>query len=149
MILYYRLPGLLAVAALLIYALVVLAIFKLWPVVLTLAGVAGFILSIGMAVDANILIFSRVREELKEKKDYSVSLEEGFRRAWPAIRDTNFTTLLVSLILFFFGTSFVKGFAFTLILGDLMSMFSDIIITRNLLELLLKAKLEKWYWLWR
>jgi len=148
MVLFYRLPGLLASIALTIYVVLVLALFKLIPVTLTLAGIGGFILSIGMAIDANILIFSRMREELKEGKSFSLAVEEGFRRAWPAIRDGNFTTLIVALILFGFGTSFVKGFAFTLTIGILMSMFSAIIITKNLLRIFAGTKLEKVKILW-
>ena len=149
MILFYRLPGIVAVLALVTYIFLVLSIFKLLPVTLTLAGLAGFILSIGMAVDANILIFSRMREELKEGKSFLTSLEEGFRRAWPSIRDSNVNTLLVCAILFFLGTGFVKGFAFTLILGILVSMFSAIFITQNSLRTFAGTKLEKITWLWR
>lgn len=149
MILFYRLPGILASLALGIYLVLVLSLFKLIPVTLTLAGIGGFILSIGMAVDANILIFSRMREELKEGKDFILSIDDGVKRAWPSIRDGNFTTILVSLILFFFGTSFVQGFAFTLILGVLMSMFSAIIITNYFLKFIVSTKLGKINWLWR
>lgn len=135
MIIFYRLPGVLASLALAIYVLLILAIFKLISITLTLSGIAGFILSIGMAVDANVLIFSRMREELKLNKSFLISVEEGFRRAWPSIRDSNLNTLIVSAIFFTFGTSFVKGFAFTLILGVLISMFSAVFVTRNLLKL--------------
>ena len=149
MILFYRLPGLLASLALGIYVAIILSLFKLIPVTLTLAGIAGFILSIGMAVDANILIFARMREEIKEGKPYSAAMEEGFRRAWSSIRDSNSNTLIVSLILFTFGTSFVKGFAFTLILGVLVSMFSAVFITTNFLRLFKSKKEGKVGWLWR
>ena len=149
MFIFYRLPGLISVLALGIYVALVLSLFKLIPVTLTLAGIAGFILSIGMAVDANILIFSRVREELAEKKSFLISLEEGFRRAWPSIRDSNLTTLLVSSILFTFGTSFVQGFAFTLILGVLISMFSAIFITQNFLKVFVETEFEKVKWFWK
>ena len=148
MVLFYRLPGLLASLALLIYALLILALFKLIPITLTLAGTGGFILSIGMAIDANVLIFSRLREELKKGANLSVAIEEGFRRAWPSIRDGNITTLIVALILFFLGTSFVEGFALTLIIGILVSMFSAIIITKNFLRVLVGTKLEKIKILW-
>jgi protein-export membrane protein SecD len=148
MVLFYRLPGFLASIALVIYVALVLALFKLIPVTLTLAGIGGFILSIGMAIDANILIFSRMREELKEGRSFSMAVEEGFRRAWPSIRDGNFTTLIVALVLFGFGTSFVKGFAFTLTIGILMSMFSAIIITKNFLRCFVGTKLEKVKILW-
>lgn len=149
MIIFYRLPGVLASLALGIYLILVLSLFKLIPVTLTLAGIGGFILSIGMAVDANILIFSRMREELKERKDFIFSIEEGVRRAWPSIRDSNLTTLIVSSILFTFGTSFVQGFALTLILGVLVSMFSAIIITNHFLKFCVSTKLGKINWLWK
>lgn len=148
MILFYRLPGVLAGLALAIYILLVLSLFKLIPVTLTLAGIGGFILSIGMAIDANVLIFSRMREELNSGKNFSQSLEEGFSRAWPAIRDGNITTLIVAAILFGFGTSFIKGFATTLSLGILISMFSAIIITKNLLKCFVATRLEKIKLLW-
>ncbi len=148
MTLFYRLPGFFASLSLIIYVSFVMALFKLIPVTLTLAGIAGFLLSMGMAVDANILIFSRMREELKGGKSYSASLEDGLKRAWPAIRDGNFTTILVGLILFGFGTSFVKGFAFTLIIGNLISMFSAIIITQYFLRCFVKTRLEKVKFLW-
>lgn len=149
MVLFYRLPGVLASLALVIYIGLVLAIFKMVPVTLTLAGIAGFILSIGMAVDANILIFSRIKEELKQGKGFLISLEDGFRRAWPSVRDGNSTIILVALILFILGTSFVKGFALTLIIGNLIGMFSAIFITNNLLRCFAGTKLEKLSWLWR
>lgn len=149
LILIYRLPGLLAALALAIYIVLILALFKIIPVTLTLAGIAGVILSVGLAVDANVLIFSRMREELKEGKSFSTSLEEGFARAWPSVRDGNLTTLLVAAILFAFGTSFVKGFALTLSLGILISMFSAIFITKHLLKMFEATKLENIKWLWR
>lgn len=148
MILFYRLPGLLASAALMIYVILILALFKLIPVTLTLAGIGGFILSIGMAVDANVLIFARMREELKAARSFSAAIEEGFRRAWPSIRDGHLTALIVTLILFWFGTSFVKGFALTLAIGILMSMFSAIIITKNLLRVFVGTKIERAKILW-
>ena len=148
MIIFYRLPGLLAALTLIIYVILVLSVFKLIPVTLTLAGIGGFILSIGMAIDANILIFSRMREELGQGKDFSYSLEEGFNRAWPAIRDGNLTTLIVAVILFIFGTSFIKGFATTLSLGLLISMFSAMVITKSFLRCFVATKLEKVKLLW-
>jgi protein-export membrane protein SecD len=148
MILFYRLAGLLASLALIVYVIIVLTLFKLIPVTLTLAGIGGFILSIGMAIDANILIFSRMKEEWKEGKDFSMVIKEGFNRAWPAIRDGNLTTLIVAIILFYFGTSFVKGFALTLGLGILVSMFSAIFITKNFLEIFVETKLAKIKPLW-
>ena len=149
LIILYRLPGLLASMALVIYVALILALFKLIPVTLTLAGIGGFILSIGMAIDANILIFSRLREELRSGKSFGVAVEEGFNRAWPAIRDGNLTTLIVALILFSFGTSFVKGFALTLTLGIIISMFSAIIITKNFLRCFVGTKLERIKILWQ
>lgn len=149
MIIFYRLPGILASLALLIYIALVLSLFKLIPVTLTLAGIAGFILSVGMAVDANILIFARMKEEFAQGKNFTISLSEGFSRAWPSIRDSNVTTLITSLILFGFGTSFVKGFAFTLIIGVLVSMFSAIVITRYFLKIFEGKQVEKIKWLWR
>ncbi len=150
LIIFYRFPGILASLALLIYLIFVLSLFKLIPVTLTLAGIGGFILSLGMAVDANILIFSRMREELRENKSFSMALEEGFKRAWPSIRDGNLTTLIVAMILFSFaGTSFIKGFATTLSIGILMSMFSAIVITKEFLSCFVGTRLEKVNWLWR
>lgn len=148
MILYYRLPGILAVVSLLIYGILVLAIFKIWPVTLTLSGLAGFILSIGMAVDANILIFERLKEELKLGAPLKLSIEEGFKRAWPSIRDGNISTLITCFILIQFTTSLVKGFALTLGLGVIISMFSAVVITRNLLKIFGTDRLEKYKWLW-
>ncbi len=146
MILYYRLPGILAVISLAVYGILVLAIFKLWPVTLTLAGLAGFILSIGMAVDANVLIFERFREELKSGKEANKAIEFGFSRAWPSIRDGNISTLITCFILIQFSTSVVRGFAVTLALGILVSMFSAIVVTKNLLILMPEKWLEK-FWL--
>lgn len=148
-IFYYRLPGLLASLSLLIYVVLVLAIFKLIPVTLTLAGIAGFILSIGMAVDANVLIFERLKEELKSGKSLGGSIEEGFRRAWPAIRDGNISTIITCLILFIFATGLVKGFALTLGIGVLVSMFSAIIVTKSFLRWFIGGKLENWLRVWR
>ena len=134
MLLYYRLPGLLSVIALTLYVTVTLAVFKLIGVTLTLAGIAGFILSIGMAVDANVLIFERLKEELKEGKSLKAAVEEGFLRAWTSIRDGNISTLITCILLMWFGTSFVKGFAITLAIGVLLSMFSAITVTRVVLR---------------
>ncbi len=147
MIFFYRLPGLLSVFALVIYGLISLAIFKLWPVTMTLAGIAGFILSIGMAVDANILIFERLKEELRNGKDLSKAIEDGFNRAWPSIRDSNFTTLIVCFVLIQFSTSVIKGFAVTLFLGVIISMFTAIFVTRNFLKLISNRWLTKYHWL--
>jgi len=148
MIIFYRMKGLMASLSLLMYIALMLSLIKLIPITLTLAGIAGFLLSMGMAVDANILIFARMREELKAGKGYISSLDEGVKRAWPSIRDGNFTTILVGIILFFFGTSFVKGFAFTLIIGNLVGMFTAIVITNYLLKIFLGNKEPKHLWLW-
>ncbi|XOU94855.1 MAG: protein translocase subunit SecD [Candidatus Kerfeldbacteria bacterium] len=142
MIIYYRVPGIVATVALIIYALLVLAVFKLVPVTLTLAGVAGFILSIGMAVDANVLIFERSREELRDGKHLDLAIEDGFSRAWPSIRDSNISSLITCVILAWFGTSVVQGFAITLGIGVLLSMFSAITVTRTLLRLIGKGWLS-------
>ncbi len=147
MIIIYRLPGLLASVALLVYVAITLALFKLIPITLTLAGIGGFVLSIGMAVDANILIFARMKEEIKSGKDLPSAINEGFARAWPSIRDSNFNSLIVCAILFIFATSFIKGFAFTLSLGIVVSLFSAIFITRILLMVFVGPKLEKLKWL--
>ncbi|MAF14361.1 MAG: protein translocase subunit SecD [Parcubacteria group bacterium] len=147
MILYYRLPGLTAVGTLLFYGLVILAIFKLIPVTLTLAGMAGFILSLGFAVDANILIFERLKEELKDDKPLSIAVDEGFKRAWPSIFDGNISTLITCLILIGFTTSLVKGFAVTLGIGILISMFSAMVVTKVVLRILIKIKPLKKNWL--
>ncbi|MEI6597121.1 MAG: peptidylprolyl isomerase [bacterium] len=184
MILFYRLPGLMAVLALTVYSLIVFAIFKIgfsmaalllvgiflligitingWfilfaflsyvllyfigglaPVTLTLAGLAGAIVSVGMAVDANILIFARMKEEIANGKPLTSAIEDGFKRAWPSIRDSNFNTLITCFILIMFTTSAVKGFAITLGLGVIISMFTAIFITRNFLNLIPSAWLEK------
>jgi len=143
---YYRLPGVLAVLALGIYLLITLAIFKLWPITLTLAGIAGYILSVGMAVDANVLIFERMKEELKLGKSLHQAIEEGFKRAWTSIRDSNVSSLITAVILMWLGSSLVKGFAVTLGLGILVSMFSAIIITRTLLRLVATGRMANWRW---
>lgn len=141
MILYYRLPGVVASIALLIYAIVTLALFKLIPVTLTLPGIAGFVLSIGVAVDANVLIFERFKEELRGGKSIFNSVEAGFNRAWLSIRDSNVSTLITCSILFWFGNTFgasiVKGFALTLLLGVAVSLFTAILVTRSVLHLFL------------
>lgn len=138
MLSYYRLPGLIADLALLSYALFSMALFKLIPVVLTLPGIAGFILSIGMAVDANILIFERMKEELRSGKPLRQAIDLGWQRAWPSIRDSNLSTLITCLILYIFGSTFgasmVKGFAVTLAIGVLVSLFTAITVTRTYLH---------------
>ena len=136
MIFYYRLPGVIADIALVIYGLILFALFKTIPVTLTLAGIAGFILSIGMAVDANILIFERTKEELKAGRNLFTAINSGFDRAWTSIFDSNMTTILTCLILYFLGTSVVKGFALTLALGVLVSMFTATTVTKNFMHLI-------------
>ena len=134
MIAYYHKKGFLAVIALLIYVALNLAIFKIIPVTLTLAGIAGFILSIGMAVDANVLIFERMKEEKNLGRDITGIINEGFKRAWLSIRDGNITTLATAVILYFFSTGSIRGFALTLFIGVSLSMFTAITITRMLLK---------------
>jgi len=129
-ILWYRLPGLLAVLSLSIYFVTILALFKIFSVTLTAAGIAGFIVSIGIAVDANVLIFERMKEERKSGKDLAGAQKEGFARAWLSIRDSNLSSLISALILFWFGTSLIKGFALTFAMGILVSMFTAIVVTR-------------------
>jgi len=141
MALYYRLPGIVADLALACYALITFALFRFIPVTLTLPGIAGFVLSIGMAVDANILIFERLKEELREGKQLKVAIDLGWRRAWSSIRDSNFSTLITCAILFWFGNTFgasiVKGFSLTLAIGVLVSMFTAIIVSRTFLHAIL------------
>lgn len=149
MIFVYRLSGLLSVFALMIYAGIVFSLFKLIPVTLTLAGIAGFLLSIGIAVDANVLIFERLKEELKKGEPFGTAISEAFERAWNSIRDSNFSTLITCLILAWFGTSMIKGFAITLGIGVLVSMFSAIVVTRVFVELVSLnawARGKKWIW---
>ena len=136
MVFWYRVPGLIATVSLLIYASIVFAIFKLVPVTLTLAGIAGFILSIGMAVDANVLIFERTKEELKAGRTLFTAINSGFDRAFTSIFDSNMSTVIICLILYFAGSNIVKGFALTLIIGVLVSMFSAITVTKNLMHLI-------------
>ena len=149
MIFFYRLPGLISVVALAIYVLIVLAIYKLIPVTLTLAGLAGFILSLGIAVDANILIFARMKEELASGKTLSYSMREGFSRAWLSIRDSHVTALIGAVVLYIFTTSIVKGFALTLSIGVLTSLFTSITVTRSFLFLCTGSWFEGKKWLFR
>lgn len=135
MLINYRVAGIVAVLALLAYTVITFGLFKFIPVTLTLAGIAGFILSIGMAVDANILMFERMREELALGKDIKIAMEESFRRAWPSVRDSNMATIITCAILFFFTTGVVKGFALTLAVGVIVSLFSSITVSRSLLRL--------------
>ena len=139
MALYYKLPGVVACVALVTYGIMVIAILKLWPITLTLGGIAAFILSLGMAVDANILIFERIKEELRSGRSLMAATETGFNRAWPAIRDSNVSTFITCAILFWFGsrlgTGLVTGFAVTLFIGVAISMFSALTVTRTILRI--------------
>jgi preprotein translocase subunit SecD len=141
MAIYYRLPGIIADLALLCYALITYALFRFIPVTLTLPGIAGFILSVGVAVDANVLIFERIKEELRSGRSLRQAIDLGWNRAWPSIRDSNFSTLITCLILFWFGNTFgasiVKGFSLTLAIGVMVSMFTAIVVTRTFLHLVL------------
>ncbi len=141
MVLYYRVPGVLSVFALVIYTAIVFALFKVIPVTLTLAGIAGFILSIGMAVDANVLIFSRLKEELRRGRSVRVAVEAGFDHAWPSIRDSNISTMITCAILYWFGqyvgASIIQGFALTLFVGVTASMFTAVVVTRTFMRMLL------------
>jgi preprotein translocase subunit SecD len=145
MILYYRLPGVVACLSLGIYGVVLLTIFKLVPVTLTLPGVAGFILSLGMAVDANVLIFERMKEELRGGRSLGAAVEAGFNRAWTAIRDSNITTFIACIVLFWLGGTLgafmVRGFALTLSIGVALSMFTAITVTRTFLRLIIGSRL--------
>jgi len=133
MLLWYRLPGLVAVVALVLYTLISLTVFNIFKITITAAGIAGFILSVGMAVDANILIFERLREELGEGKKLADAMREGFHRAWLSIRDSNVSSIITAIVLFWLGTPAVKGFALTLGVGVLVSMFTAITVSRTLL----------------
>lgn len=152
MIFYYRFLGVIASVALLIYTGIMIAIFKLsfftpWQITLTLPGIAGFVLSIGMAVDANILIFERTKEEIRKGRDILGAIEEGFRRAWTSIRDGNVSSIITSLILIEMGTGFVKGFAVTLVIGVLASMFTAVVITRTMLRFLVGDWIKDKMWM--
>ena len=147
MILYYRLPGLMACLSLAVYGAVLLSIFKLWPtgaITLTLPGLAGFIVSLGMAVDANVLIFERMKEELRGGRSLGAAVEAGFSRAWPAIRDSNITTFIACIVLIWLGGTLgafmVRGFAVTLLIGVALSMFTAIVVTKTFLRLLVGSK---------
>ncbi len=146
MVSLYRIPGLIADAALVIYIILNLAIYKIVPVTLTLAGMAGFILSIGMAVDANILIFERTKEELRAGRSPRLAVEAGFSRAWSAILDSHVTTIISCLVLFTFGNTFgasiVKGYSLTLLIGVLMSLFTAVFVTRVFMRALLNTRMK-------
>jgi len=155
MILYYRFPGVLASCALLLYSIVMLAIFELIPVTLTLAGIGAFVLSVGMAVDANVLIFERMKEELRAGRSYVAAIDAGFSRAWPSIRDSNASTLITCFVLYILGgglklpfvgtfdAPLVEGFAVTLALGVVVSLFSAITVTRILLHLFVGTSIAR------
>lgn len=147
MIAFYRLPGLLSVLALTLYVVIIFGLFQMIPVTLTLAGVAGFILSIGMAVDANILIFERVKEELQKGMSFDGAVEEGFKRAWLSIRDSNTSSLITCAILYWFGSSIIRGFAVTLGIGILVSLFSAITVTRTFLRASIRLQSLQKNWL--
>jgi len=149
MILFYRLSGIMAVLALVVYVLIVLAVYKLIPVTLSLAGIAGFVLSLGIAVDANILIFARMKEELTAGRSLQQALQEGFRRAWLAIRDSHITTLISAFGLYILTTSIVKGFALTLGIGVLTSLITATIVTRSFLETVAGPAFQKRTWLFK
>jgi preprotein translocase subunit SecD len=140
MIAYYRIPGVVASLSLIFYSIIILAAFKLIPVTLSLPNIGGFILSIGMAVDANVLIFERMKEELRVGRTLASSMEVGFSRAWSAIRDGNLTTLITCGVLLWFGNrlggGLLNGFALTLAIGVLVSMFTAVVVSRNLLQIL-------------
>ncbi|MBC7877884.1 MAG: protein translocase subunit SecD [Anaerolineales bacterium] len=153
MIIYYRMPGIVAVLSILIYAIVAFAVFKWFHFTLTLAGIAGFLLSTGAALDANILIFERMKEELRNGRNIMQAVDQGWARAWPSIRDSNLSAILTSLILFWFGSTFgatiVKGFSLTLAVGVGISLFTAIYVTHTLLVIFLRSfkpkNLERWF----
>jgi protein-export membrane protein SecD len=149
MIVWYRIPGIVGVVSLLSYVFLVLSIFKFIPVTISAAAIAGFIISIGLAVDGNILIFERLKEELQKGKNLTDGVEEAFGRAWTSIRDSNLASLIAAIVLFYIGTSVVKGFALTLMIGVLTSMFTNVFITRYLLRSVLpntnSNKIKNWF----
>ena len=152
MIAYYRLPGLMASLALIFYGTLMLAIFKLWPITMSLGDIGGFIVSVGIAVDANVLIFERMKEELRAGRTLGAATEAGFHRAWSAIWDSNVTTFIACIILFWLGTSAlhdttVIGFGVTLFIGAVVSMFTAITVTRTLLRMLTGSSLADKTWL--
>ncbi len=149
MLVFYKFSGFLAIIALTLYMLLNLLFFKIWPgFTLTLAGIGGFILSVGMAVDANILIFARMKEEFNLGRGFTAALDEAMRRAWPAIRDGNLTTIFEGVILYIFGIGFLRGFATTLTVGVLLSMFSAMFVTKTLMHLFVGTKLENIKSIW-
>src|SRR5665811_554466 len=147
MLVYYRLPGLISCLALTYYGIAVLAVMRIIPVTLTLAGIASFVLSVGMAVDANILIFERTKEELRAGKTLATAVEAGFNRAWNSIFDSNVSSLITASILFFGGSSTIKGFALVLIIGVATSMFTAVTVSRTLLRFVVKRQTAQKAWL--
>lgn len=148
MIVFYRLPGVLASLSLIIYAIITMAIFIFIPVTMTLAGIAGFIISVGMAIDANILIFERMKEEIREGRSIVAAIDAGFYRAWSSIRDSNMSTLITCVILYYFGSGLIRGFALTLGIGVIVSLFSAITVTHTFLRLVAATPLVKNFKLW-
>lgn len=147
---YYRFPGLLGFVALMMYVALILALYKLIPVTLTLAGIAGFILSLGIAIDANILIFERIKDERRAGKSLESAIESGFLRAWSSVRDSNITDLITAGALYFLvGSSFVQGFALTLIIGILLSLVTAVFVSRLLLKVVAATRLGKVPWIWK
>lgn len=147
MIILYRVPGFASILALIVYVFIVLAIYKLASITLTLAGIAGFILSLGIAVDANVLIFARMREEMAQGRQLHQAMEEGFRRAWPSIRDSHVTTIISAVILYMFTSSIVRGFGLTLGIGVILSLITSTVITRAFLLSFIGSYMGRWRWL--
>lgn len=147
MIIFYRLPGIVSIVALALYAAIMAALFKLVPITLTLSGIAGFILSLGIAVDANVLTFERMKEELALGKALGPALEDAFRRAWPSIRDGHVTVLISCAVLFWFSSSIIKGFALTLAIGMITSLFTAVVTTRTMMRALATTSLTRWGWI--
>ena len=145
MIIYYQFAGLMAIFSLGIYTILSLALFKLIPVTMSLAGIAGFVLSIGMAVDANVLIFERMKEEMRGGKEATLALKDGFSRAWPSIRDSNFSSLITCMVLYAFGSGQVRGFALTLAIGITVSIFTAVTATRTFMILIASSTKIRWF----
>jgi preprotein translocase subunit SecD len=147
MIAYYRFSGLMACLALIVYVALNLAIFKLWPVVLTLPGIAGFLVSVGMGVDGNVLVAERLKEELRRGRTLGAAIEEGFRQSWSAILDANVTVIIACIVLLWFGNTFgnflVIGFAVTLLIGTVLSMFTQVVVTRTFLRTIVGLGIAK------
>jgi protein-export membrane protein SecD len=148
MLIYYRLPGLVASLALIYYSIAVYAVFRIIPVTLTLAGIAAFVISVGMAVDANILIFERTKEELRAGKTLATAVEAGFSRAWNSIFDSNVSSLITAMILYFGGSSTIKGFALVLIIGVATSMFTAVTVSRTLLRFVVRQGMAQKAWMY-